>query len=620
MGAMEVELAEVRDFLAGHAPFDGLPPDVLAVLPRRCTVRYARRGTVVLDVGEPGEGLYVVRSGAVEVRDEAGGLVDRVGTGEAFGMSSLLERRPTRHRCTAVEDTLLLVLEPEAFDELCRAHPAVAAFYAATHHARLTRAIHHLQRATSGGTALGTRVGDLVTRPAVTTAPDTTVRDAAATMSRAGVSSVLVVEDGELRGIVTDRDLRNRVLAADAPPDTQVRAVMTPDPATLSPDAPAFEALLEMVERDIHHLPLTDEAGRPVGLVSTTDLVRLENADPVHLAAAIGRQTTLTGVVAEAPGIRTVLGRLVERDVTAADACRVATALGDAVRRRVVALVEDELGPPPVPYSWVVLGSAARDEEALSADQDHAIVLAHEPDGAAGAWFAELAERVTAVLEQCGWPRCPGEVMATNPEWRLSVAQWHDRFARWSREPEPDAVLRAAIFHDMRHLAGERRLAEQVHLASVQTASPRLLGHLSRQALSMRPPLGFFRALVLERHGEHRDTLDIKRPISAVVQLARIHALRAGSPALTTRRRLDAAVSAGVLDREGATELADAMELMSYLRLHHQAAQVAAGRAPDNNVRPADLTQWQRRHLRDAFEIVRSAQQTLSSRLPPGFA
>ncbi|MBC2932526.1 DUF294 nucleotidyltransferase-like domain-containing protein [Nocardioides sp. zg-1228] len=616
---MEVELAEVRDFLAGHAPFDGLPPGDLAGLPRRCTARYARRGTVVLDVGEPGEGLYVVRSGAVEVCDEAGGLVDRIGTGEAFGMSSLLEHRPTRHRCTAVEDTLLLVLEPAAFDELCRAHPDVAAFYAATHHTRLTRAIRNLRRATSGSTALGTRVGDLVTRPAVTTAPGTQVRDAAVTMSRAGVSSVLVVEDDELLGIVTDRDLRNRVLAADVPPHTPVRAVMTPDPATLSPDAPAFEALLEMVARDIHHLPLTDDAGRPIGLVTTTDLVRLENADPVHLAAAIGGQTTLAGVVAEAPGIRAVLGRLVERDVTAADVGRVATALGDAVRRRVLALVEDELGPPPVPYSWVVLGSAARDEEGFTADQDHAIVLAHEPDDAGAAWFAELAARVTAALEECGWPRCPGEVMATNPQWRLSVAQWQDQFTRWSREPHPDAVLRAAIFHDMRHLAGERRLAEQVHRASVRTASPRLLGHLSRQALSMRPPLGFFRGLVLERHGEHRDTLDIKRPIAAVVQLARIHALRAGSPALTTRRRLEAAVAGGVLDRDAATELADALELMSHLRLHHQAAQVAAGETPDNNVRPADLTQWQRRHLRDAFEIVRSAQQTLSSRLPPGF-
>ena len=616
---MDVELAEIRDFLAAHAPFDRLPSKVLGGLPRRCTLRYARRGSVVLDVGDRGDGLYVVRSGAVEVRDETGDLIDRVGTGEAFGMSSLLEHRPTRYRCTAVEDTLLLVLEAEAFEEISRAHADFATFYAVTHHTRLSRAIGNLQRATSGGTVLGTRIGDLITREPVTTALTATVAEAAATMSRAGVSSILVVADGDLRGIMTDRDLRNRVLAIGLASDSQVQSVMTSEPVTLLPDALAFEALLEMVSRDIHHLPVVDDAGRPVGLVTTTDLIRLENANPVYLAAAIGGQTTVAGVVAEAPGISAVLGQLVERDVTAADISRVATALGDAVRRRVVMLVEEQLGPPPVPYSWVVLGSAAREEEGFTADQDHAIVLGEATDEAGDAWFADLAEQVTSALEKCGWPRCPGGVMATNPHWRLSVEQWRQQFAQWSREPVPDAVLHSAIFHDMRHLAGDRRLAEQVHLAAVSMASPRLLGHLSRQALAMRVPLGFFRGLVLERHGDHRDTLDIKRPISAVVQLARIYSLRAGSPALSTRRRLDVAAEAGLLDRELAAELHDALELMSYLRLHHQAAQARAGQQPDNNLVPANLSQRQRRHLRDAFAIVRSAQNTLSSHLPPGF-
>jgi CBS domain-containing protein len=209
--------------------------------------------------------------------------------------------------------------------------------------------------------------------------------------------------------------------------------------------------------------------------------------------------------------------------------------------------------------------------------------------------------------------------MATNPRWRLTVADWRRQFARWSHEPDPEAVLHAAVFHDLRHLAGERRLADEVHAYSVATASPLLLGHLSRQALAMRPPLGFFRGLVVERHGEHRDTLDIKRPISAVVQLARIHALRAGSPALSTRARLQAAAEVGVIDPGAAAELLDALELMSYLRLHHQTAQGRLGQSPDNHLAPADLTDRQRRHLKDAFEIVRAAQQHLSRTLPPGF-
>ena len=341
---MDVELSEVRDFLARHAPFDVLPGEVLDGIPRQCTLRYARRGTVVLEVGQQGEGLYVVRSGAVDVVDESGTLIERVDTGSAFGMSSLLERRPTRFRCVATEDSLLVVLPTQLFESLAREHTAFVTFYTATHRDRLTKAIANLQRATSGTTVLGTVVGELVAREPVTTEAGASVADAAAAMSRAGVSSLLVVDGTGLCGIVTDRDLRNRVLAVRLDPGRPVREVMTAPALTMRSDAMAFEALLEMVSRGIHHLPVVGGHGELIGMITTTDLVRLGNSDPVVLAADIGRQRTLAGVVELAGRIPPALAELVDRDVSAADIGRVTTALGDAVRRRVVALVEEELG------------------------------------------------------------------------------------------------------------------------------------------------------------------------------------------------------------------------------------------------------------------------------------
>jgi CBS domain-containing protein len=612
---MDVEMQEVRDFLAQHAPFDALPAGVLDGVPRRCRLRYARRGTVVLDAGEVGAGLYVVRSGSVDVMDETGALVERVGPGGAFGMSSLLERRPARYRCTATEDTLLIVLDREVFDDLAEQHSAFRSFYAATHHDRLSTAVANLREATSGRTVLGARVRDLVARALVTTAPGASVAEAAATMSRAGVSSVLVVEGGAIVGIVTDRDLRNRVLAAGRGAESPIRDVMTSPAVTLRADAPVFEALLEMVSRGIHHLPLVD--GREaVGMVSTTDLVRLQSSNPVYLAADIARQDAVDAVVELAGRIPSVLADLVDRDVTADDVTRVVTALGDAVRRRVVALVEAELGAPPVPYSWVALGSVAREEEALSADQDHAMAIAapgHDE------WFARLADRVTDALEAAGWPRCPGDVMATNPRWRLTVEDWRRRLASWSREPDPEAVLNVAIAYDMRHLAGDHLLTAAVRRAAAGSVSQQLLGHLGGQAVRARPPLGFFRGFVLEHGGRHRQTLDIKRGIGAAVQLARVHALRAGSMALTTRSRIDAARDAGLLDAASAADLQDAFELMSHWRLRHQVAQWRSGAIPDNHLPPADLTGHQRRHLKDAFAVVTSAQQRFAQTLAPGF-
>lgn len=406
------------------------------------------------------------------------------------------------------------------------------------------------------------------------------------------------------------------MLAAGRDPATPVGEVMTPQPRTLRVDAMAFEALLEMVTRRIHHLPVVDEQQVPLGLVTTTDLVRLEKSNPVYLAADIGTQGTVAGVVAQAQRIPAVLGELVDSDVSAADLARVLTALGDAVRRRLVALAEAELGPPPTAYSWVVLGSAAREEEALSADQDHALVVAEEGHDA---WFAELAERVSAGLEEAGWPRCPGEVMATNPRWRLTPDGWRRHFAAWSREPQPDAVLHVAVFHDMRHLTGDPDLTEQVRRSAADHVSPRLVSHLVARALEVRPPLGFFRTFVLEHEGDHRDTLDIKRAIGIVVQLARIQALRVGSTALSTTSRLAAAQEGGLLDEGTAEDLRIALELMSYLRLHHQLRQARARHVPDNQVAPRDLTDRQRRDLKDAFAVVRGAQQQLSTRLSSGF-
>lgn len=614
---MDVELSEVRDFLARHAPFDVLPDDVLATIPRQCTLRYARRGTVVLEVGQQGAGLYVVRSGAVDVVDESGTLIERVDTGSAFGMSSLLEHRPTRFRCVATEDSLLVVLPTRLFETLAREHTAFFTFYTATHRDRLAKAIANLQRATSGTTVLGTVVGELVAREPVTTDAGATVADAAAAMSRAGVSSLLVVDGTGLCGIVTDRDLRNRVLAVGLDPGRPVREVMTAPALTVRSDAMAFEVLLEMVSRGIHHLPVIGDEGELLGMITTTDLVRLGNSDPVVLAADIGRQRTLAGVVELAGRILPVVAELVDRDVSAADIGRVTTALRDAVRRRVIALVEEELGPPPTAYSWMVLGSAAREEEALAADQDHALVLEQEGHDE---WFARFAARVTDTLEECGSPRCPGDVMATNPRWRLTVDQWRTTFARWAREPDAEAVLGVAIFYDMRHLAGEVRLTEEVRRSSTTSMSPRLLGHLTAEALRMRPPLGFFRGLVLEKGGDHQETLDLKRGIAAVVGLARVHALRAGSGAVPTRARLEAAVAAGVLDTETAADLRDALELMSYRRFRHQVHQLRDGRRPDNRIAPGDLTDRQRRHLRDAFAIVRAAQHQTEHRLGPGFS
>ena len=617
--ALDVELSEIRDFLAQHEPFDGLPPSVLEELPTVMTVEYFRRGSRLIARGRDNHHLYILRSGAADVHDAQGSLVDRGGAGSCFGSITITQGNPSTFDVTAIEDCLALLLPADEFRMLCAEHPEVAAFFDAQRASRMRGAVESLHLSTTGSAILKTRVRDLVTRAPVAVTAAATVRDAARVMAEQGVSSLLVMDGERLSGIVTDRDLRTRVLAAGVDPAVAVTEVMTTDPVTGDIDALAFEVLLEMVGRHIHHLPVLDATARPVGLVTTTDLLRLEQANPVYLAGDIAKQTDVAGVALVSSRLPQVVQSLVEQDASADDIGRVVTAVGDAVERRLLALAEADLGPPPAPYCWVALGSRARLEQALAADQDNAIILddAVRPEDLG--WFEALARRVTDDLATCGYPRCPGDVMATNPRWRQPLKTWRKEFSSWLTQPVPDAVLGASIFFDMRPVHGDHSLHARLqrHVLATSPGSLVFLAQLTKQATRNEPPLGFFRGFVLEKAGDHKDTLDIKRGgVGAVVELARVHALSIGTPALNTQARIEAVRAAGILADERAHDLRDAFEFISYVRLRHQAAQVRRGEPTDNFVRPDDLSSFDKRHLREAFAIVRSAQSVLGHRFP----
>ena len=615
---LEVELAEIRDFLAEHEPFDTLPDAVLDALPAQLSVEYFRRGSRLIAKGRDNHHLYVLRSGAVEIVDAHGTLVDRGGAGSCHGSITLTQGNPSTFDVTAIEDTLALLLPAEAFRRLCAEHPRVDAFFDAQRRHRMRTAVAELQ-VTDGGAILKTRVRDIIDREPIVVPCTASVREAAQAMSEHRVSSLLVMDGERLAGIVTDRDLRTRVVAAGLDTAVAVTEVMTPDPVTGREDALAFQVLLEMVGRTIHHLPLVDAAGAPVGLVSTTDLLRLEQSNPVYLAGDIAKQDTVEGIARIVDRLPRVVEALVRQDATADDVGRVVTSVGDAVEQRLIVLAETDLGPPPVPYCWVALGSRARLEQALAADQDTAMVIDDSVTDEQMEWFERLATRVVDGLEACGYPRCKGDAMATNPRWRRPLSQWREEFARWMRRPEPEALLTASIFFDMRPVSGDSSLHAGLQDFVVQTAPGAgiFLAHLAAHASRNEPPLGFFRNFVLEKHGEHRDTLDIKKGgILGIVELARVHGLAVGSRSVNTLARLDDAREGGAISHELADDLRDAFEFIGYVRLRHQAEQVRAGRPVDNHVAPDSLSSFEKRHLREAFGIVRSAHHALGQRYP----
>jgi len=276
------ELHEVRDFLAGHPPFLALPGAVLDALPRQVSVRYLRRGAGFPPAGADPAGLYVLRKGAVEVHDDAGGLLEKLGEGDVFDPTEVgsVDEPP---RCgVAAEDTLVYVLPGRVIAELRREHPAFDRGFDRTvvwpprDHPRGTGGCSVRRQRPAAAARRRPRCAQPVSAP-----PDLSVRDAAALMTRERVSSLLVEENGALQGIVTDRDLRSRCVAAGLDGTTPLRQVMTPAPLTVSRHASAFEALLTMSQRRIHHLPVLD-GSELCGLVSTHDLLRAQSTNPLY--------------------------------------------------------------------------------------------------------------------------------------------------------------------------------------------------------------------------------------------------------------------------------------------------------------------------------------------------
>jgi len=467
----------------------------------------------------------------------------------------------------------------------------------------------------AGSGLLGRRLLDLAKAPPLTCQPSTTIAAAAALMSGRGAGSIIVVDaDGAPVGIMTDRDLRSRVVALGTAPSAPVSQVMTTPLLFLPPDAPAFEALLEMTRRSIHHLGVV-EGGRLVAVVSSHDMVLAEGAHPLALARAIEGESSLDGLGAAAARLTDVVRWLVSGGSSASEVGRLIAELNDRLVTRALALVERSLeegghGRPPVPYSWLAAGSEARREQTLKTDQDNGLVYADPaPDmaGPAAEYFELLAAHMGAALVSLGFPECKGGFMASNRRWCQPAAVWRERFESWMETPQPEPLLAASVFFDLRPVAGDADPGRALWRWLCERAPSRtlFLRYLAREAVLREPGLGFFGRLRVERSGAHAGRLDLKsRAIFPLTQGVRVCALSLGLADTHTLDRLRGAAAQGLLGTREAEDLRGAYEIVARLRIVHQIRCLDEGGQVDNFVDPRRLGRGDLLLLKDALGTV----------------
>ncbi|MGM0434660.1 MAG: putative nucleotidyltransferase substrate binding domain-containing protein, partial [Pseudomonadota bacterium] len=411
----------------------------------------------------------------------------------------------------------------------------------------------------------------------------------------------------------TDRDLRSRVLAARRSPDTPVSEIMTADPVSLEHKATLFDATLLMTRHRMHHLPVLED-GRPVGILTTSDLITARQDDPVYIVQRLSRQESVATMQTVLRDIPQFLLRWTDAGVPADQVSHILTAISDTVTNRLIEMALDELGPAPVPFAWLCFGSQARAEQLLNADQDNGLVIANEATDEDMAWFEQLATKVSDGLDECGYVYCNGNVMATNPFWRRRLTGWYEAVDNWVSSFSPHHVMEISIAFDLRTVHGDTSLTSRVqaHMLERVRANSIFQAALAENVLEGSPPIGIFRRFVVERNGDHKDTLNLKkRGLLPIIEIVRLHALAAGVDRINTLERLDELARGKHMTRYDARNLQDALRFLMQVRLQVQADQIREGEELSNYCNPRNLPKLAREQLRDAFQLVDSAQKSV---------
>ncbi|MFT5889085.1 MAG: CBS domain-containing protein [Zhongshania sp.] len=623
---MQADQSEVLDFFRRHPPFSNLPDKVLGDVTSNVEVAYYRAQSAILQLGKDNHQWYVIRSGVVEVFRRDGQLYNRLGSGDFFGEQSLMLNRPVRFPVTALEDTLVYLIGEETFNYLFDNFEHFADFVEVEDKTRLR---HSLAKREDDDTLLTTKVDTLITALPVTVSSSTSVHQAAIRMTEENVSSLLIIrseqdqaeQTNQVMGIVTDLDIRSLLVAKGLSSDIPVADIMTTELIYVQSHQFVFEAMMLMLKYNVQHLPVLKKKV-PIGLISHLDILRYESQNSLFVVKSIFNAQSVDELAAITPEVQGCFTRMVHQDANSQMIGSAMAVLGRSFKQRLCELGEARLGPPPLPYCFLALGSMARGEQLMVTDQDNALILDNSfvPE-LHDEYFSALASFVSDGLARCGYSFCTGNIMASNIQWRQPLAVWQKYFSQWIEQPSAESLLHSAIFFDLEGVWGQTHWAEQLNDFIRQKAqkNPRFLACMARNALLRTPPLGFFKDFVMETDGRQTNSINMKRRGTApIADLVRLHALAVGSSARNTFDRLEDIIAAGILPPGRGLDLRDALEFIAMVRIRDQALDVELKREPDNNIEPENLSDFERKNLKQAFQILSSAQRFMKFRYQVG--
>lgn len=457
----------------------------------------------------------------------------------------------------------------------------------------------------------------LARRDPLVVTPESSLRETLYQFSQRDADAAVIADrvSGLPLGLVTLRDMLHLISFEHGSLDDPVAVHMTGAPLSLAADAPSHRAKVLMAKKGVNHLILTEQDGRWCGLITQADLLGLRAGGSESLIDTINAARDIDAMTIAADRVRQRGAELFRTGMGVEALCLWMSGLNDLISMRIIELIEDEFDLPPVSWCWLVFGSEGRLEQTFATDQDNGILFvppdAQSTDAVRDA-LLPFAQAVNQALHHCGFERCRGDIMAGNPQWCLSAAEWQQRFAAWLQVPEPEAVLNSVIFFDFRPLYGNTEPVDQLRAWLIRTAPEhgRFFHALAEQALSVAPPLGWAGQFSFDRNRDFPHTIDLKlQGARYFMDAARLWALKEGCWATSTAERLR---TTGVVRHRRPEDIAaeiEAFHLIQRFRINQQ----LQTQDPDavNRVDPDDLNELHRLMLKESFKQARKLQSRL---------
>jgi CBS domain-containing protein len=595
---------QVVSFLEQQSPFDELDTPTLRGIAKTSHLIYLATENKESLLHNHANALFLIQSGQFAVKDSAS-PIKHLSDGDYFGFSSLLDNIDYGLSLVVDSPGIVLCISGANF-AIGLETPAFKKFFRAIN----ANVLQNQAVSDSNSMWLYKPLCEVVDNSPLCVVPTETVQNAAIKMSELNVSSVMVMYAQNFLGILTDRDLRNRVIAPGLPLSTPVSQVMTKQPSFLTKNKTIFDAICLMNEKGIHHLPIFDaQTNLPYSMVTNTDISKQQKASVLFVISDLSKANSKETLIRTALQVPQYIASTAKRVGDFDIAGKVLAQATDIITRKLISFFEQENGHSTMPFAWLVYGSQAREDQTMGSDQDNALLLKEDPSPQQAQYFCDMANYVCDALGQCGIKLCDGNIMASNPALRLSLEASKLASQKWVEDPTNEAILAFNIYLDARAVAGDMNLfAELQKYRKNLFKESTFLAALARNANEASVPLSMFQKFVYVKEHEHKGVIDIKKSAVLIINnVVRLYALASGLSMPGTLARLNNLPPDSGLSLKDRDNLRDIWLFMNRLRWRHQ----LTNKIDDNFVRVSDLSSIEKHQLKAAFQAIHKTQQAV---------